>query len=181
MKHLKLKYKAGDWDNIGLIAGGTGIAPMMQIIRTALEDPEDKARITLLYSNRRHRDVLLRTELDQLEKKHPDRFKVVHILQDPPLGWEGETGKISPAMVGRHLPPPVPKTLICVSGPDKMMETVAGCSTKNTLAWRNMGTGDALSGFRAKQPASPDANVISDMRGGLLYACGYEDPQVYRF
>ena len=37
--------------SVGLIAGGTGITPMLQIIKAILKDPEDNTKVTLLFAN----------------------------------------------------------------------------------------------------------------------------------
>ena len=36
---------------LGLIAGGTGITPMLQLVRQILKDPEDKTEVSLLFAN----------------------------------------------------------------------------------------------------------------------------------
>jgi NAD(P)H-flavin reductase len=36
---------------IGLIAGGTGITPMYQLIKTIFKNPNDKTKVTLVYGN----------------------------------------------------------------------------------------------------------------------------------
>ena len=41
--NLKLPYKANEYSKIGMVAGGTGIAPMLQVIDEILENPEDKS------------------------------------------------------------------------------------------------------------------------------------------
>lgn len=37
--------------NVGMIAGGTGITPMLQLVREVLKDPEDKTNLFLLFAN----------------------------------------------------------------------------------------------------------------------------------
>eukprot|EP01059_Diplonema_ambulator_P035530 TRINITY_DN838_c0_g2_i1.p1 TRINITY_DN838_c0_g2~~TRINITY_DN838_c0_g2_i1.p1 ORF type:complete len:378 (+),score=135.78 TRINITY_DN838_c0_g2_i1:52-1134(+) len=180
VKHLKLKYKKGDYKNVGCIAGGTGIAPMLQVIRAVLSDPEDTTKVSLLFSNRRYRDILMKAELDDLAKRFPDRFNVTYCLQEPPLGWEGEVGRVTHSMVARTMPQPGPENIVCLSGPDKMMELVGGCNMANTYLWRN--TSDlSLAVSRAKQVSSPIANNQGNMMQGILFECGYKDGEVYRF
>eukprot|EP01061_Rhynchopus_euleeides_P000422 TRINITY_DN1028_c0_g1_i1.p1 TRINITY_DN1028_c0_g1~~TRINITY_DN1028_c0_g1_i1.p1 ORF type:complete len:363 (+),score=143.97 TRINITY_DN1028_c0_g1_i1:120-1208(+) len=182
VQHLKLKYRKGVHDSVGCIAAGTGIAPMMQVIRAVLSDPTDTTKVSLLFSNRRQRDILMKEELDSLQALHPDRFKVTYTLQEPPLGWEGEVGHINHSMVVRTMPPPTEqkKSIICLSGPDKMMQTVGGSNMRNTAAWRN--TNDlSLPASRARQVSSPIANVVGIMQSGVLFECGYTDGEVYRF
>ena len=184
MKHLKLEFKPDTYDSVGCIAAGTGIAPILQVIRGCLEGSEN-TKVSLLFSNRRQGDILVREELESLNKQYPGRFKATHILQKPPVDWTGETGRITHKMIARHLPPPTTerasgKTLICVSGPDKLMESVAGCNPTNTQQWRN-GNDLSLAEERAKQVSCPFANTQGSMRQGVLAECGYTVTEVYRF
>ena len=41
-----------------------------------LKDPEDKTEISLLFANQTEDDILLKTEIDNLQSKNPDRLKV---------------------------------------------------------------------------------------------------------
>lgn len=47
-----------------MVAAGTGIAPMIPVIRTVLENEDDETFVTLLFGCRRYRDVLCKTLLD---------------------------------------------------------------------------------------------------------------------
>ena len=58
--------------HLGMIAGGTGITPMLQIIRHVLRDPLEKTQMKLLFANQTEDDILLREELEQCAKD--DRY-----------------------------------------------------------------------------------------------------------
>lgn len=120
----QMNYNADLALKIGMIAGGTGITPMLQIIRASLKNPLDLTQISLIYANVNAEDILLKKELDELEDKHSKRFKVYHVLNNPPEGWKGGVGFVSAEMIKEHLPAPsnVPgqmKILLC--GPPPMM------------------------------------------------------------
>jgi len=120
----QMNYNADLALKIGMIAGGTGITPMLQIIRAALKNPLDLTSITLIYANVTAEDILLKAELDELEAKHPKRFRAYHVLNNPPEGWTQGTGFVTADMIKEHLPAPssVPgamKILLC--GPPPMM------------------------------------------------------------
>ena len=89
---------------LGMIAGGTGITPMLQIIRAALKNPEDKTKISLIYANVNPEDILLKTELDKLAVAHPTRFTVFYVLNNPPAGWTGGSGFVTKDQIEKHLP-----------------------------------------------------------------------------
>ncbi|ORY85061.1 hypothetical protein BCR37DRAFT_386358 [Protomyces lactucae-debilis] len=55
---------------LGMIAGGTGITPCLQIIRAILENPDDKTKVSLIYANVNEQDIILRDELDELAQKY---------------------------------------------------------------------------------------------------------------
>ena len=92
---------------VAMVAGGTGITPMYQLILAMLGDPADTTRIWLLYANRSEDDILLGAELDALAAAHPGRFSLTHTLSRPSnaAAWRGCTGRVSAEMVAAHLPP----------------------------------------------------------------------------
>jgi 3-ketosteroid 9alpha-monooxygenase subunit B len=59
-------------------AGGSGITPVVSLIKSALATTD--RRVRLLYANRDDRSVIFRTELDALLAEHGDRLEVVHHL-----------------------------------------------------------------------------------------------------
>ena len=62
---------------VSMIAGGTGITPMLQLVRAVFRDPEDETCLSLLFANQTEEDILLRNELEEVQKKHPDRYKQI--------------------------------------------------------------------------------------------------------
>jgi cytochrome-b5 reductase len=66
----------------GMIAGGTGITPMLQIIKAVLKNPEDKTQLSLIFANVNEEDILLKKDLDLLAQTHPDQFKVEYVLNN---------------------------------------------------------------------------------------------------
>merc|ERR1719362_1447786 len=54
----KLPYLVNMKSKIGMIAGGSGITPMLQVIREVLKTPEDKTQLTLIFGNQTPADIL---------------------------------------------------------------------------------------------------------------------------
>ncbi|KAK7694572.1 NADH-cytochrome b5 reductase [Cerrena zonata] len=106
---------------LGMIAGGTGITPMLQIIRAALKNPADKTKLSLIYANVNPEDILLKKELDELAAKHGDRFTVHYVLNNPPAGWTGGVGFVSKEQIEKYLPPTSEDIKILMCGPPPMM------------------------------------------------------------
>ncbi len=63
-----------------LFGGGSGITPVISIIKSALATT--RRSLKLVYANRDARSVIFKAELDALARSHPDRFEVVHCLDD---------------------------------------------------------------------------------------------------
>ena len=55
----------------------------------ALADKSNKTKFTLIYSNVTEADILMREEIEQLKKKHPNNFEVVYYLDSADKSWKG--------------------------------------------------------------------------------------------
>jgi len=108
---------------LGLIAGGSGITPMLQIIRHAFRH-NDNIEIFLLYANQTEADILCRKELEQVEKESNGRFKLWYTLDRPPKDWKYGTGFINEEMIYNHMPKRQMSgdTTICICGPPPMIK-----------------------------------------------------------
>eukprot|EP01121_Diplochlamys_sp_Union-15-3_P009380 TRINITY_DN2563_c0_g1_i5.p1 TRINITY_DN2563_c0_g1~~TRINITY_DN2563_c0_g1_i5.p1 ORF type:complete len:171 (-),score=25.03 TRINITY_DN2563_c0_g1_i5:50-562(-) len=149
----KLPYKANMKDEIGMIAGGSGITPMLQVLQEILRNPDDQTEVSLIFANVTEEDILLRRELEQLTKDYPN-FKLYYILSRPSENWTQSKGYVSKEMIISQLPPPSPKTLIYVCGPNGMVNYLSG----------------------AKNPDNSQGPI-----GGLLKDLGYTEDMVYKF
>ncbi|EIM83343.1 ferredoxin reductase-like C-terminal NADP-linked domain-containing protein [Stereum hirsutum FP-91666 SS1] len=109
---------------LGMIAGGTGITPMLQIIRAALKNPLDFTKLSLIYANVNYEDILLKKELDELAEKYPKRFTVYYVLNNPPEGWTGGVGFVSKQQIEAKLPPTDSNIKILLCGPPPMMNAM---------------------------------------------------------
>ena len=109
---------------IGMLAGGTGITPMLQIVRAVLKNPDDKTRITLLYANITQKDILLREDLEDLANRYPEKFKLVLVVEKPSDTWTGGVGFITEAMIREHCPPPANDIKILICGPPAMVSAM---------------------------------------------------------
>jgi len=80
----------------GMIAGGTGITPMLQITRAILRGRKtgDKTQVDLIFANVNEEDILLRADLDKLVAEDPG-FRVYHVLNNPPANWTGGVGFVT--------------------------------------------------------------------------------------
>lgn len=107
-----------DADGYVFVAGGIGAAPCLSMLRT-LADRGDRRAHLMIYGTVDLERAPFREELERLAREL--RLTVVHVLESPPAGWQGEVGLITPALLARH----VPRTgrLECfVCGPPRMMD-----------------------------------------------------------
>lgn len=100
----KYPLQANQHETVTLIAGGSGITPMMQIISHVLKNNADKTKIHLIYANVSPQDIILKDELDAYAKAHPDRFKVTYVIDKPAEGWKGSTGYVTAELIKKTIP-----------------------------------------------------------------------------
>ena len=113
---------------IGMVAGGTGITPMLQVIRAILKDPHDKTEIWLIFANQTENDILLRQELECISS---ERFHLHYTVDRPPSsGWKYSTGFVNTDMCRKHLPSPGIDTMIFCCGPPPMIKFACEPSLK---------------------------------------------------
>jgi len=104
-----------------LIAGGIGITPMLSFIKT-MADREDVRPVLLIYADKRWETLAYREEIDALTERA--NLKVVHVLEDPPEDWDGETGFVTAEVLARVLPKEKITREFFVCGPPIMMDVV---------------------------------------------------------
>ncbi len=107
---------------VGFIAGGTGITPMISIIRWILTKG-NKAELFLIFANKTEADIIFRQEWEQALREHRN-FHCYHILEQPPPGWPDGTGRLTTDILKRHLPAPSPDTCIFLCGPPPMVDAL---------------------------------------------------------
>ena len=107
---------------IGMIAGGTGITPMLQVIKDVLKNPNDKTHISLLFANQTEEDILLREELEEMAKLHTDRLHLWFTLDRPQEDWQYSTGFVSEDMIKKHLPKSDEHSVVLMCGPPPMIK-----------------------------------------------------------
>ncbi|CAG8518139.1 9827_t:CDS:2 [Funneliformis mosseae] len=120
----QFKYTPGLVRAFGMIAGGTGITPMLQIIRAITKNPNDKTIVSLIFANQTEKDILLKEDLDDLAAKH-DNFTVFYTLDRPQPGWTGGSGFVTPEIIKKVCPPPADDVKILLCGPNPMVSAMA--------------------------------------------------------
>jgi len=117
----KLPAKEVKVKSVSMIAGGTGITPMLQLVRAVFRDPEDETRLSLLFANQTEEDILLRKELEEVQAEHPDRFKLWYTVDRPGENWSYSSGFVNADMIEQALFPPASDNLVLMCGPPPMI------------------------------------------------------------
>lgn len=79
MGTFTLEPVPGGQRNVVLFGGGSGITPMMSILKTTLSQ-EPASLVSLIYSNRDKDNIIFRTRLDELKAEYGERLRIVHHL-----------------------------------------------------------------------------------------------------
>lgn len=108
--------------HFGMVAGGTGITPMLQVVRAIIRGRAagDKTQVDLIFANVTEQDILLKEDLDALAKEDSG-FRVHYVLDKPPEGWTGGVGFVTADMVTKWLPKPADDVKILLCGPPPMI------------------------------------------------------------
>jgi len=167
---------------VGLVAGGTGIAPLFQLATALLDDPSGYTTdVHLLFVNRKEEDILLRDRLDEMVVAREGRFRVTYSLTSLEEEEEEEAandstgavttklekGRGSVSMIQKSLPPPTKgdgSTMILVCGTDGFVDWWAG------PVGRAPATDDGKKGPKIQGPLL-----------GLLRDAGYEESEVFKY
>jgi len=131
----KIDVKPNKWKKVGMIAGGSGITPCLQVAEELLSNPDDTTEITLIFCNQNPEAIFLKDHIDDLATKSQGRFKV-HYCVDKADGiitesyWKqkgGLTGYVTADMITTHLPAvDGANNIIMVCGPPPMYNALCG-------------------------------------------------------
>jgi predicted ferric reductase len=83
---------------------------------------DEPIHLLLIYANIAWEDIIFREELEELKRRL--RVTIVHVLEQPPAGWPGESGIVTAEMLKRHLPADRNSRDYFICGPDRMMDAV---------------------------------------------------------
>ena len=122
----EFRYQMNQYKQLGMLACGTGIAPMVQVIQAVLDDEDDFTSIQLVYACRTQHDVLMKDRLDQFSGYW--NFHVLYVLSqttDKELMVDKglihyadrvKFGRIDADMVQDKMPPPSADHHVLVCG-----------------------------------------------------------------
>ena len=115
-------WRPEDRGPLVLIGGGSGVVPLMAMLRHHASSPRDSAR--LLYSARTLDDVIYRRELDAIAASGSARVTIA-LTREWPNDWQGFRRRIDRVMLEEVAPAATEDARIYVCGPTPLVESVA--------------------------------------------------------
>ena len=126
-------WEASTTDPLLLIAGGSGVVPLMSMIRHRAASGTKNPTV-LLYSSRNFEDIIYYNELESLSKKDQS-LKIFHTLtRSQPTDWKGFTRRIDEEMLKEVAAPLGKSVQVFICGPTLMVEAAAGSLVKIGIA-----------------------------------------------
>ncbi len=92
--NFTIKTAGGNQRNMFLFASGSGITPLMSMLKSVLAE-ENKSSVTLFYGSRFEDSIILKDELDLLEEKYKSRLKIFYAVSRPTEKCNGIRGRLS--------------------------------------------------------------------------------------
>jgi ferredoxin-NADP reductase len=118
-------WEADMTDPLLLVAGGSGICPLMAMLRHRAAS-SSAVPTRLLYSARSQEDVIYRTELEELGKTSPGLDVLITLTRVRPPHWTGYERRVDRQMLSEVAWPPAQRPVSFVCGPTPFVESVAG-------------------------------------------------------
>ncbi|MEA5426952.1 ferredoxin--NADP reductase [Arcicella lustrica] len=127
MGHFVLEPNPMKERTIVLFGGGSGVTPLMSILKSVLP-VEQGSKVYLIYGSRSEEDIIFKKQLVELELKYEGRFKVLHVLTKPSYTWTGYKTRINQAsaviFLKQDFAIDIAKAEYYLCGPEGMMEQV---------------------------------------------------------
>ncbi|EIW58264.1 uncharacterized protein TRAVEDRAFT_47429 [Trametes versicolor FP-101664 SS1] len=116
------------FDKVNLVAGGSGLTPHWQLVHAVLMDPSDNTLVSLIDSNKTYDDILMRDELQKYAEEHSDKFKIWHVISDPPkekTNVKFTEGRLNKDIMEEHFYPAADNVAAFLCGPPGLIEKAA--------------------------------------------------------
>ncbi|GMR62283.1 hypothetical protein PMAYCL1PPCAC_32478, partial [Pristionchus mayeri] len=106
------------------IAGGSGITPLLPILKSSLEAYSDSCSIHLIFANSTEKDLFITEELDALAETHPTRFRLTYTVSKAGDDWRGCVGRADSSEMLKLILRPSEDHVVMICGPNPMVKSV---------------------------------------------------------
>lgn len=136
MGQFTTTYNATNKRHIVMFAGGSGITPMLSLIKSTVALEPDSI-VSLIYCNRDVDSIIFYQELEAMQTSYEGRVHVIHVLDTAPMNWQGYSGLLNREMLVK-LFERIPnwgneKTTYLMCGPEGMMKNVDSLLTDHNI------------------------------------------------
>jgi ring-1,2-phenylacetyl-CoA epoxidase subunit PaaE len=153
--HFTPRLDPGQAKSYMMIAAGSGITPILSIIKAVLAT-EASSRVTLIYGNRRSASVMFRDDLSFIKNRYLDRFQWINIMDEEDQGSDLLNGRIDnekgAALHQAGLIDVVNTDEAFICGPEAMMSEVS-------RGFRASGLGEGQIHYELFSSSSEDAEA----------------------
>lgn len=160
MGQFTTEFDAQRKRHLVMFAGGSGITPMMSIVKSTLTQ-EPESLVSLIYCNRDLDSIIFRQELERWEERYEGRLHVVHVLDTAPMNWTGYSGLLNREMLVKlfeRIPSwSADKTTYLMCGPEGMMRNVESLLHDHAIARDKIFKESFVQGVLDKQAEAPPA------------------------
>lgn len=127
MGQFTTEYSRERKRHLVMFAGGSGITPIMSIIKSILSQ-EPESIVSLIYCNRDIDSIIFKDVLEDMQTRDEGRLHVIHVLDNAPMNWQGYSGLLNHEMLTRlfeRVPDwGIENTTYLMCGPEGMMKNV---------------------------------------------------------
>jgi len=161
MGQFTTEYNPSSKRHAIMFAGGSGITPMLSLIKSSLTHEPDSI-VSLIYCNRDVDSIIFRDVLDEMQTRYEGRLHVIHVLDNAPMNWQGYSGLLNKEMLAKlfeRIPDwGIDKTTYLMCGPEGMMKNVEGLLAESKIPSDKIHKESFVQGTIDKQkPASSGA------------------------
>ena len=172
MGHFTTDFKESNKRHIVMFGGGSGITPLMSHAKSALVK-EPNSIVSLIYANRDIESSIFKEAFQNLEHKYEGRLRVIHILDNAPLEWQGPSGLLNHDMLAdlfERIPNwGIGQTTHIMCGPEGMMNNVETLLGKQNIPTDKIFKESFVAGTINKDKVEPDSTKITEHTVTIVY------------
>ncbi len=172
MGNFTTEFNADNKRHIVMFGGGSGITPLMSHAKSALTQ-EPKSIVSLIYANRDIDSIIFKDAFQDLAIKYEGRFRVIHILDNAPLEWQGPSGLLNHDMLTdlfERIPNwGIGQTTYIMCGPEGMMNNVETLLTEQNIPADKVFKESFVAGTINKDESAASTTDIQERTVKVIY------------
>ncbi len=165
--HFTTDYKKENKRHVIMFAGGSGITPMMSLIKSNLTQ-EPESICSLIYCNRDIDSIIFKDAFEKLQITHAGRLHVIHVLDNAPMNWQGYSGLLNHEMLTKlfeRIPDwGTDKTTYLMCGPEGMMKNVEALLAERHIAKEKIFKESFVQGIINKEEKKEEVKPTSEKK-----------------